>query len=131
MIEWIAAGLALLGALLVLIAGLGILRFPDLYTRMHAATKASSLGMSLLLLAVALRNPEAMVWLKVLCGILFLFLTAPIAAHLLGRAAYVHKVPLWEGTVVDEIAGSYSDYHTLLQGMQERSRSDNLSNRQG
>jgi multicomponent Na+:H+ antiporter subunit G len=131
MIEWIAAGLALLGALLVLIAGLGILRFPDLYTRMHAATKASSLGMSLLLLAVALRNPEAMVWLKVLCGILFLFLTAPIAAHLLGRAAYVHKVPLWEGTVVDEIAGSYSDDHTLLQGMQERSRSDNLSNRQG
>jgi multicomponent Na+:H+ antiporter subunit G len=131
MIEWIAAGLALIGAVLVLIAGLGILRFPDLYTRMHAATKASSLGMSLLLLAVALRNPEAMVWMKVLCGILFLFLTTPIAAHLLGRAAYVHKVPLWEGSVVDEIAGNYSDDHTVLRGVARQSGTDNISNTQG
>lgn len=131
MTEWIATGTALMGAVLVLIAGLGILRFPDLYTRMHAATKASSLGMSLLLFAVALRNPEAMVWLKVLCGILFLFLTTPIAAHLLGRAAYVHKVPLWEGSVVDEIAGNYSDDHTLLQGKPSPDRTEDLTNTQG
>ena len=108
MIETLTGVLALLGAALVFIAALGVVRLPDLYTRMHAASKASSLGLSFLLAAVAIAHPEPGVWLKAGLGIVFLFITAPVAAHLLARSAYVHKVPLWKGSVTDELAGRYA-----------------------
>ena len=78
--------MALLGALLVLLAGIGVLRFPDLYARMHAATKASTLGIGLIGLAatIGVGNGHA----KALVAIAFIYLTAPSAAHLVGRAAY-------------------------------------------
>ena len=78
--------LALLGALLVLLAGVGVVRFPDLYARMHAATKASTLGIGLIGLAAAggIGGGHA----KALVAVAFIYLTAPSAAHLIGRAAY-------------------------------------------
>jgi multicomponent Na+:H+ antiporter subunit G len=115
MIEILVGIAALLGAALVFIAALGVVRLPDLYTRMHAASKASSLGLSLLLLAAAIAHPEPVLWLKAVLGILFLFLTAPVAAHLLGRSAYVHKVPLWKGSTVDELAGRYAPDGSRLE----------------
>ena len=83
-----AAGqlLAVAGAVFVLLAGLGVLRFPDVYARMHAATKASALGMALVGLgaAVALDDGRS----KALVAVTFIFVTAPSAAHFVGRAAY-------------------------------------------
>ena len=82
-----AAGLlAIAGALFVLLAGLGVLRFPDIYARMHAATKASTLGISLVGLATALVLDDGRAKLGI--AVAFIFLTAPSAAHLVGRAAY-------------------------------------------
>lgn len=77
---------ALLGALLVLLAGVGVVRFPELYARMHAATKASTLGIGLIGVAAAggIGDGHA----KALVAVAFIFLTAPSAAHLIGRAAY-------------------------------------------
>ena len=97
--------LAGLGAFLMLVAGLGILRMPDLYTRMHASTKAPALGLALILAAAAIRFDDPGLTTKVLLTIFFVFLTAPVAAHLLGRAAYVRGVPLWEESVIDEARG--------------------------
>lgn len=81
----LAALLLVLGTLFTLFASLGILRMPDLYTRMHAATKAGTAGLSLLLLAVALCMPEIGVISRLVGIMLFIFLTAPVAAHLLGK----------------------------------------------
>jgi multicomponent Na+:H+ antiporter subunit G len=116
MTDVIAQGARLLGALLIFIAALGALRFHDFYMRMHAASKASSLGLGLMMLSLALAEMDPVVWFKAVCGIVFLFLTAPVAAHLLGRAAYIHKVPLWAKSLTDEMAGRYAPDHSRLEG---------------
>lgn len=86
-IEILIAALVLLGAALTFVAALGLFRLPDLYTRMHAASKAGTAGSGLLLLAVALQSGEADTWIKCLLAIVFFFLTAPVSAHLLAKAA--------------------------------------------
>jgi multicomponent Na+:H+ antiporter subunit G len=87
LIESVIAILILLGACLTLVAALGLFRLPDLYTRMHASSKAGTAGSGLLLLGVAIQSGEAEVWIKCLFAIAFFFLTAPVAAHLLAKAA--------------------------------------------
>jgi multicomponent Na+:H+ antiporter subunit G len=88
------ACLLLLGASLTLIAALGLFRLPDLYTRMHAASKAGTAGSGLLLLAVAIQSGEAGTWLKCLLALVFFFLTAPVSAHMLAKAAASRAQPL-------------------------------------
>jgi multicomponent Na+:H+ antiporter subunit G len=102
---FLVAGLLVLGAFMMFLTGLGIYRMPDVFTRMHAATKASSLGVALLLLAAILVFADPVVLTKALVTIFFIFLTAPVAAHLLGRAAYAGRTPLWEHSVIDEARG--------------------------
>lgn len=96
--------LVLAGTFFALVAALGMLRLPDLPMRMHAATKAGTLGAGLLLIAVALASPGPGAVARALAGMVFLFLTAPVAAHLVARAAYrAGEMPLWERTAVDEL----------------------------
>ncbi len=85
--------LLLLGSLVMLLAAIGLIRFPDIYTRMHAAGKASSFGLMLLLLAFALYFN---IWLKPLLVIVFIFLTTPIAMYLISRVASRLKIPYWQ-----------------------------------
>lgn len=82
-----ASALLVLGSTIALISAIGLLRLPDVFARMHAASKAGAAGSSLLLLAVALRADDSSIWIKAGATILFFFLTAPISAHLLARAA--------------------------------------------
>jgi multicomponent Na+:H+ antiporter subunit G len=105
----IAAVSAVLGAGFMALAGLGILRMPDLFTRMHASTKGASLGVALLLLAAAAWFGDLSVTTKALLTTTFVFLTAPVAAHLLGRAAYAKKIPLWEKSLIDEARGKLGE----------------------
>jgi multicomponent Na+:H+ antiporter subunit G len=100
--NWLVGGLLLAGASLMFLTGLGLVRMPDIFTRMHAATKSASLGVALLLLAAALVFQEVIVVTKSLVTIAFIFLTAPVAASLLGRAAYAQRTALWEHSVMDE-----------------------------
>jgi multicomponent Na+:H+ antiporter subunit G len=103
MIAELVTGAALVsGAAFAALAGLGIVRFPDLYTRMHAATKAGTLGAGIVLLAVAIHFSAISVTLRVLAAIGFLVITAPVAAHMIGRAAYRAGVPLWKNSIADE-----------------------------
>jgi multicomponent Na+:H+ antiporter subunit G len=95
---------AALGILLMVVAGIGLLRMPDLLTRMHASSKAGTLGATLVLLAVALHFGDAAVAARVVVVCVFLLLTAPIASHVIARAAYRVGVPLSDETVVDELA---------------------------
>lgn len=96
---------AILGAFFMALAGIGILRMPDLFTRMHASTKGASLGVALLLLAATGYFWDLSLGTKAMLTIAFIFLTAPVAAHMLGRAAYAKKVPLWDKSVMDEGRG--------------------------
>ena len=84
----IAAGLCLLlGGGFALIAGLGVLRLPDVFTRLHASTKAGTLGVGLIVAALALVTDDLRVASKAVAAVAFLLATAPIGAHLIGRAA--------------------------------------------
>ena len=92
------AVLMLIGSVFSLLASVGVLRFPDLLTRMHAASKAGAVGGGLLLLAVALVSLDAAVALRALLGIGFLLLTTPVAAHLLARVSYQPSERLHQDT---------------------------------
>ena len=87
MIEVIGGILVLLGGVFALIASLGILRLPDVLTRMHASTKAGTLASALILAAVALYHWDMAVTAKCIAAVFFLLLTAPLAAHMIGRAS--------------------------------------------
>ncbi|MEM9083627.1 MAG: monovalent cation/H(+) antiporter subunit G [Planctomycetota bacterium] len=106
-VDAVSVFLVLTGAVFCLLAGVGVARMPDLYMRMQAATKSGTLGVGSVLLGVAVyfRNLDVLVQ----CGlvILFLFLTAPIASHLLARAAYLVRIKPWRDTEIDELAGCY------------------------
>lgn len=109
MINIILAVLSTIGALAILFASIGILRMPDFYLRLSVTVKASSLGVGLLLICAAIMFPDdASVTTKSIAIIFFLFITAPVAAHMIGRAAYFTGIPLWKGTVVDELDGMYN-----------------------
>ncbi len=103
----LTGSLMLTGAIFMLAGSLGVLRMPDLFLRMSASTKAATLGTSSLLIAVAVHFAEIGVTTRALATIVFLMLTAPIAAHMLGRAGYFVGVKLADATVVDELAGNY------------------------
>jgi multicomponent Na+:H+ antiporter subunit G len=95
--------LLLLGSLFSLIAAIGVLRLPDLLTRMHAASKAGLVGAGFVLLAVAVISADIGVALRAIVGVVFLLLTTPVAAHLLARASYRTSDQLGENMVIDEL----------------------------
>lgn len=107
--SWLLSAFVILGAGLMALAGLGVLRMPDLFTRMHASTKGASLGLALLLAAAVLAFAELGVATKAVLTSVFVFVTAPVAAHLLGRAAYARNIPLWKNSVLDEGRGKIGE----------------------
>lgn len=93
------------GVALVLLAGVGILRFPDVLIRANAATKAAGLGVATVLAGVAFVSGTAEAAVKMAIAVLIQFGAAPVAGHVIGRAAYRAGAPLWEGTHIDDLAG--------------------------
>jgi multicomponent Na+:H+ antiporter subunit G len=90
------------GSAFALLAALGVLRMPDVFTRMQASTKASTLGLGCLLVGAALQLGDFGSFIRVVSIGAFILLTTPVAAHVIARASYLADVPLWEGTVLDE-----------------------------
>lgn len=99
----LTAMLLLLGAYFSLVAGIGIIRFPDTLTRVHAGTKPQVVGLACTLAAVILatRNWSAIAIMFLI--LLFQMLTTPAAAHMIGRAAYRAERPSDERLFVDEL----------------------------
>lgn len=100
----IVSVLILAGGFFAAIAGLGLLRLPDVLIRMHASTKAGTLGVGLIVLGVSIHFASSLVIAKAILIISFMLLTAPVAAHLIGRAAYRRGTPLWDRTLMDDAA---------------------------
>ena len=109
MVEITSAGLLLAGAALAVVAGVGLHRFPDVFARMHAATKPATLGLALILAGAALRAESLGDATKLLLVLALQLVTAPVGAHLVGRAAYRAGTELSEGTVVDELGARRDD----------------------
>jgi len=101
-LEGLTALLLLLGSILALLAAVGVLRFPDTFSRMQASSKASTLGLACLLAGTALQFPEVAVIVRLLSIAAFIMLTAPLSAHIVARVALHRGTPLWTGTVVNE-----------------------------
>ncbi|WP_028530851.1 monovalent cation/H(+) antiporter subunit G [Paenibacillus sp. HW567] len=103
--ELLIGGLVLLGALFCGLGAFGLFRLPDVYLRSHAATKSATLGVLCVLSGAFLffffyMNVASV---KLLLAIVFVFITSPVAGHLNGRAAYRSGVPLWKGSVQDDL----------------------------
>jgi multicomponent Na+:H+ antiporter subunit G len=94
----------LIGVFFIFVACLGVLRLPDFYSRVHAPTKAATMGLFFLLGAIILEQPETVMVTKALLALLFIGATAPVGAHILARAAYRNGVAPMEGTLLDEYA---------------------------
>lgn len=103
MIEWCVSALILMGCLFCLVAAVGLIRLPDTLIRMHAATKAGTLGAGLILTAVAVFFADIGTVFRALLALVFLYMTAPVAAHLIGRAAYRSGLQLFSRTWVDHL----------------------------
>ena len=103
MADILTAFFLVVGAAFAFVAALGIARMPDIMIRMHASTKAGTLGVGLIVTAVAIHFAEPGVVVRAVAIIAFLLFTAPVAAHAIARAAYRTGVRLWEGTVIDEL----------------------------
>ena len=115
--EIMVMALMLLGAFFMFLAGVGVLRMPDLFLRMSSTAKAGTLGAGLILFGAAVYFDDFSVYTRALAIIMFLLLTAPVAAHMIGRAAYFSGVPLWKGTIQDDLRGHYSTSTHSLETM--------------
>ena len=104
MMDWIVAILIVCGAFFAFVAALGVIRLPDYYMRMHAATKAGAFGATLLLVGAAIHFGTLRAVITAIMIIVFFYLTTPIAAHTLAQAAYKKKVPLWSKSGRDRLA---------------------------
>lgn len=96
------------GGFFLFVAGLGILRLPDVLIRMHASTKAGTLGVGLVFTGLAVYFGRTAEISMSLLTIVFLLVTAPVAAHAIARAAYRMNVKLWDRMHIDEWKGQYS-----------------------
>ena len=133
MINIILAILSTIGALSIFFASVGILRMPDFYLRLSVTVKASTLGVGLFLICAAIMFPDDIsVTTKSIAIIFFLFLTAPVGAHMIGRAAYFTETPLWKETVTDELAGMYDkDTHELKSDPSEAEEANTSTDHEG
>lgn len=102
--NYLAAAFVLAGGLFALAGALGVIRLPDVFARSHAASTAGVVGTAFALLAVAISADDAYVATRAVCGLLFLLLTAPLAAHLLLRAAYKTESPMSNCAHVEEMS---------------------------
>jgi len=82
------------GSIFVIIGGIGLLRLPDFYTRVHAASITDTVGAWLIILGLLLQVEHAMVGIKLVLILFFLILTSPLSSHALTKAAYYRETPM-------------------------------------
>ncbi|MGY5849127.1 monovalent cation/H(+) antiporter subunit G [Salegentibacter sp. F14] len=126
MITIIIVILITLGTLFILLAAVGMVRMPDTYLRISVTTKAATLGVGLLLVSSAIYFNDTSVTSRALVIILFVLLTAPVSAHLIGRASYFMGVKLWNKSVMDDLRGKYQKKTHVLKSETDNTPGDNV-----
>jgi len=110
------------GVFFMFVASLGVVRLPDFYSRVHAPTKAATLGLFFLLFAISLDLAEGVVATKALLALIFIAATAPVGAHILARAAYRNGVAPMAGTETDEYAHRSGSERPIPKGVSRNMR---------
>jgi multicomponent Na+:H+ antiporter subunit G len=114
MTDYIIMFMLIIGTAFIVLATVGLIRFPDIYMRISAITKSSTLGVSGILVAVILHFWQLDITGRTLATILFLFSTAPIASQMIARASYFIGVSMWIKSKTDEMREKYNmDTHEL------------------
>lgn len=113
--EITALVLATIGCVFTFLGAVGVLRMPDIFMRMSTSAKASTLGVTTLVLASACYHWELALTVRALFVVAFVFSTVPVASHLIGRAAYVSGAKLWSGTRGDDLKGKYDRGTRILR----------------
>lgn len=126
MISILIGILVTFGALFVLFAAVGLVRMPDTYLRISVTTKAATLGVGLVLMGTAMFFSNAGVTSQAFVIVLFLFLTAPVSAHLIGRASYFIGIKLWDKSVMDDLRGKYQKNSHVLKSIIDDTPEDNI-----
>lgn len=103
-LDVLSAALILAGVALALLAGVGLQKFPDVFARMHAATKPATLGLLLILIGTSLQVNDRRDIAKLAIVVVLQFITAPVGAHMVGRAAYRDGTVMSPETAIDELA---------------------------
>lgn len=116
------AFISTLGSLAILFASIGILRMPDFYLRLSVTVKAATLGVGFLLAGAAIAFPDVSVTTKAIAIAFFLVLTAPVAAHMIGRTAYHTGIPTWKGTIIDELKEKKSSDDTKKAAIKDNDK---------
>jgi multicomponent Na+:H+ antiporter subunit G len=119
LIEIVISLLILIGVFFSVVGSVGLIRLPDVYTRLHAVTKSATLGIIALLSSVVLffLGTDHVFTGKIFLGILFVFLTGPVAGHMIGRAAYKSGVKLSDKSVQDDL--KFSPHHQERRSNEE------------
>ena len=104
--NYISGILLIIGAAFTLVATIGLIRLPDIYSRMHSASKVGTVGSGAMLIALAVHSDDLATVMRALAGVAFFLLTAPVAAHLLAKASYSAGYRLWEGSVRDDMTSA-------------------------
>lgn len=99
----VVAAMLVAGGVFILLAAVGVVRLPDVYTRMHAASKAGTVGSGLMLIGAGIHSGDFAILARATAGFVFFILTAPVAAHLVAKAAHHAGYRLSRGAVCDEM----------------------------
>jgi multicomponent Na+:H+ antiporter subunit G len=105
---WLADGLVIFGSVIITIGVYGVLRMPDIYTKLHAASKSVFLGVNSFAVASLVTGDQAIVTRVLLIGAV-LVLTTPVASHVIGRAAYLEHLPMTTPDSIDESGHHLAD----------------------
>lgn len=102
--QLVGAIITLIGSIFLFLGALGVFRMPDVFNRIQAGTKATTLGTMLFLIGITIGHTDVVPTLKIIILILFILFTNPLSSHALARAAHYIKTPLAEETVRDDLA---------------------------
>ena len=102
--DFFAAACLLMGLFFMFVGALGVVRLPDAYNRIHAASICVTLGLSAMLVAACFHLGAAPIIMKSIITIVFIFVATPIGSHMLAKAAHDTNLPQWENTLSDELA---------------------------
>jgi len=118
-LDIISGIILLIGSIFIFLSAVGLLKMPDLYMRTSVVTKSATLGVGLVLLGTAVFFHEVGVYARAVLIIIFVYMTAPVASHIIGRAAFFDKVPLWKGTHINQLSGKYNLEENYLKSPDE------------
>jgi multicomponent Na+:H+ antiporter subunit G len=97
----------IIGTIVMILGSVGVVRFGDVFLRMHAATKSSTLGIGFIMVGVAFYFADPLITIKLAALTVIYFFTSPIGAQVLAHAAHVARVPLVQETWIDDLASSH------------------------